>query len=49
VQYGVCIVSTSKNKPAAQAFIQLVLSKKGQAQLLKYGFLPRFKPKPKKK
>jgi molybdate transport system substrate-binding protein len=49
VQYGICIVSTSANKAAAHAFIQLVLSKKGQAQLLKYGFLPRFKPKPKKK
>jgi len=48
VQYGVCIVSTSKNKSAAHAFIQLVLSKKGQAVLLKDGFLPRVKPKPKK-
>jgi len=45
VQYGICVVSTSKNKPAAQAFIKLVLSKKGQAKLLAYGFLPRVKPK----
>ena len=48
VQYGVCIVSTSHNKTAAHDFIQLLLSKKGQAELEKYGFLPRFKPKPKK-
>jgi molybdate transport system substrate-binding protein len=45
VQYGICIVSASKNKPAAHAFIQRVLSKKGQATLLAYGFLPRVKPK----
>ena len=45
VQYGICVVSTSSNKAAARAFISLVLSKKGQATLLAYGFLPRFKPK----
>ncbi len=45
VQYGICVVSTSANKSAAHAFIQLVLSKKGQAELRKYGFLPRVKPK----
>jgi molybdate transport system substrate-binding protein len=44
VQYGICIVSASSNKPAAHAFISLVLSKRGQALLLKYGFLPRVKP-----
>src|SRR5262249_9032777 len=43
VRFGVCIVSTSSNKPAAQAFINLVLSRKGQLQLRKYGFLPRVK------
>ena len=48
VQYGICVVSKSANKAAAQAFIKLVLSKKGQAKLLAYGFLPRVKPKPKK-
>ena len=45
VQYGICVVSASTNKPAAHAFINLVLSKKGQAKLLAYGFLPRVKPK----
>src|SRR5262249_51885378 len=44
VQYGICIVSTSTHKTAAHAFVRLVLSKKGQAELLKYGFLPRVKP-----
>lgn len=47
VRYGICVVSTSSNKKAAQAFIRLVLSKKGQRKLHKYGFLPRVKPKPK--
>ncbi len=45
VQYGICVVSASPNKTAAQAFIKLVLSKAGQAKLLEYGFLPRVKPK----
>jgi molybdate transport system substrate-binding protein len=47
VQYGICTVSASSNKTAAAAFIQLVLSKQGQAVLHKYGFLPAVKPKPK--
>jgi molybdate transport system substrate-binding protein len=46
VQYGICVVSKSGDKPAAQAFITKVLSKAGQSQLLAYGFLPRVKPKP---
>ena len=46
VQYGICVVSKSGNKTDAQAFINKVLSKAGQKQLLAYGFLPRFKPKP---
>lgn len=46
VQYGICVVSRSGNKTDAQAFINKVLSKAGQAQLLAYGFLPRVKPKP---
>ncbi len=45
VQYGICVVSASADKPAAQAFIKLVLSKAGQKKLLKYGFLPRVKKK----
>jgi molybdate transport system substrate-binding protein len=43
VQYGICIVSRSSNKPAAQAFIKRVLSPAGQKILLRYGFLPRVK------
>jgi molybdate transport system substrate-binding protein len=46
VQYGICVVSKSPNKTDAQAFINKVLSKAGQAQLLAYGFLPRVKPAP---
>ena len=45
VRYGICVVSTSTHKTAAHAFIHLVLSRKGQLQLRKYGFLPRFKPR----
>jgi len=43
VQYGICVVAKSADKPDAQAFIKLVLSKAGQKKLLKYGFLPRVK------
>ena len=49
VQYGICVVSKSSQKSAAQAFIKLVLSKKGQKKLHQFGFLARVKPKPKKK
>jgi molybdate transport system substrate-binding protein len=45
VQYGICVVSASGNKPAAQAFVAKVLSKAGQAKLVGYGFLPRVKKK----
>jgi molybdate transport system substrate-binding protein len=45
VQYGICVVSTSSQKPAAKAFIKRVLSKAGQKKLHKFGFLPRVKPK----
>jgi molybdate transport system substrate-binding protein len=45
VRYGICVVSTSTKKPAARAFIHLVLSAKGQAKLRHYGFLPRVKHK----
>jgi molybdate transport system substrate-binding protein len=48
VQYGICVVSRSTNKTDAQAFINKVLSRRGQAVLLSYGFLPRVKPAPKK-
>jgi len=43
VQYGICVVSASHNKPAANAFIRRVLSPTGQKILLRYGFLPRVK------
>jgi molybdate transport system substrate-binding protein len=46
VQYGICVVSKSGNKTDAQAFINKVVGKAGQAQLIRYGFLPRVKPKP---
>jgi molybdate transport system substrate-binding protein len=46
VQYGACIVSRSQNKADAQAFINKLVSKAGQATLISYGFLPRSKPKP---
>jgi molybdate transport system substrate-binding protein len=48
VQYGICVVSSSGNKAAANAFIKQVLGKAGQKVLLKYGFLPRAKPKPRR-
>jgi molybdate transport system substrate-binding protein len=43
VQYGICVVSASHNKPGARAFIKRVLSPAGQKILLRYGFLPRVK------
>jgi molybdate transport system substrate-binding protein len=41
--YGICVVSASHNKAAANAFIRRVLSPVGQKILLRYGFLPRVK------
>ncbi len=49
VQYGICVVTKSADKTDAQAFVDKVLSKAGQAQMLAYGFLPRVKPTPAKK
>jgi molybdate transport system substrate-binding protein len=43
VQYGICVISASHNKAAANAFIRRVLSPGGQKILLRYGFLPRVK------
>jgi molybdate transport system substrate-binding protein len=45
VQYGICVVSSSSQKPAAKAFIKRVLGKAGQKKLHKFGFLPRVKSK----
>ena len=44
ITYAMAVVSKSSNKADAQAFINKVLSKAGQAQMLKYGFLPLLKP-----
>lgn len=41
VQYGICVVRSSSNKPAAQAFVKRVLGRAGQRILRSYGFLPR--------
>jgi molybdate transport system substrate-binding protein len=49
VQYGICVVSNSADKTDAQAFVNTVMSKAGQAKLLAAGFLPRVKPVAKKK
>jgi molybdate transport system substrate-binding protein len=46
IAYSMAIVSKSQNKAAAQAFINEVLSKSGQATMLKYGFLPITAPVP---
>jgi molybdate transport system substrate-binding protein len=46
VAYAMAIVSRSQNKAAAQAFINEVMSKQGQATMLKYGFLPITAPVP---
>jgi molybdate transport system substrate-binding protein len=45
VQYGACVVSTSDDKPAAQAFVNRLLAKQAQAKLIAAGFLPRVKKK----
>jgi molybdate transport system substrate-binding protein len=46
IAYSMAIVAKSQNKAAAQAFIDEVLSKSGQATMLKYGFLPISAPVP---
>jgi molybdate transport system substrate-binding protein len=44
IAYAMAVVSKSSNKADAQAFIDKVLSKAGQATMLKFGFLPLAKP-----
>ena len=44
IQYGMCIVASSTHRADAQAFVNRVLSKAGQAKLVAAGFLPRVKP-----
>jgi molybdate transport system substrate-binding protein len=46
IAYAMAVVSKSQNKQAAQAYIDEVLSKAGQATMLKYGFLPIAAPVP---
>jgi molybdate transport system substrate-binding protein len=46
IAYSMAIVSRSQNKAAAQAFIGEVLSKRGQATMLRHGFLPITAPVP---
>jgi molybdate transport system substrate-binding protein len=43
VQYGMCIVASSTHRADAQAFVNKVLGKAGQAKLVAAGFLPRVK------
>jgi molybdate transport system substrate-binding protein len=45
VQYGICVVSASSHKAAARAFVKRVMSPAGQKVLIRFGFLPRVKPK----
>jgi molybdate transport system substrate-binding protein len=40
VRYEIAVVSSSSRKAAAGAWIQRILSKRGQAALKEYGFLP---------
>jgi molybdate transport system substrate-binding protein len=44
VQYGMCIVASSTHRPDAQAFLNKVLGRAGQAKLIAAGFLPRVEP-----
>jgi molybdate transport system substrate-binding protein len=44
VTYAMAVVTKSPNQAAAKAFVDSVLGKAGQAELLKYGFLPVAKP-----
>jgi molybdate transport system substrate-binding protein len=44
VTYAMAVVTKSPNQAAAQAFVQEVLSKAGQATLQSQGFLPLVKP-----
>jgi molybdate transport system substrate-binding protein len=45
VRYGICVLSASHKEATANAFVKKVIGKAGQKVLLRYGFLPRVKPK----
>ena len=47
VTYAMAVVKSSPNQAAAQAFVNEILSKAGQAKMRAYGFLPLVKPKKK--
>jgi molybdate transport system substrate-binding protein len=47
VTYAMAVVTKSPNQTAAQAYVQEILSKAGQAKLRAAGFLPLVKPKAK--
>ena len=44
VRYEIAVVSRSSRKAAAQAWIRMLLSARGQAAMRNYGFLPLPKP-----
>ena len=46
VRYEIAVVNRSENKPAARAWIRMLLAVKGQNALKNAGFLPLPKPKP---
>jgi len=48
VQYAMCVVTAGAHRSAAQAFVNRVLSRSGQAKLVAAGFLPRVKATSKK-
>jgi ABC-type molybdate transport system substrate-binding protein len=41
VVYAMAVVAVSPNQDKAKAYLAEILSKKGQAMLKQYGFLPR--------
>jgi molybdate transport system substrate-binding protein len=41
IRYGICVATSSSHPTEARAFVKKVLSKKGQAKLRAFGFLPR--------
>jgi molybdate transport system substrate-binding protein len=41
IKYGICVVTASSHPAEARAIVKKVLSKKGQAKLRAFGFLPR--------
>jgi molybdate transport system substrate-binding protein len=45
VRYGICVVAASSHKAAARTFVKRVLGPRGQRILIRYGFLPRVKPR----